>query len=382
MFGDEFFGARGNAPGARESRVQKRDYYEVLGVARSATPDEVKKAFRQLAFKFHPDKNPGNPEAEASFKEVSEAYDVLSDRNKRELYDAYGHAGLEGQHFRPAEDLFEQFQDMFADFFGASFGFGGASARGGAQGGRARPTRGRDIRTTTRLTLREAALGCKREITVGYPQACSDCEGSGAAKGSAPVTCGSCRGRGQVAHGAGGFVITSACPECAGRGTVIKQACTACRGRGETRQDRKVKVSIPAGIDHGQAIRVAGLGEAGEHGGPSGNLLVAVEVEPDPRFQRDGFDLATEVPLSFVQAALGSTVEIPTLTDKTLRLSVPPGTQPGATFCFDHEGVPFVDRTGKGRLIAVVRVDVPRNLSDKQKKALKDLESVLADERR
>jgi molecular chaperone DnaJ len=383
MFGEDFFGARGNAPGGGESRVQKRDYYEVLGVGKSASPDEVKKAFRQLAFKYHPDKNPGNAEAEASFKEVSEAYDVLSDRNKRELYDAYGHAGLEGQQFRPAEDLFEQFQDMFADFFGASFGFGfGANgAQGRAQAnGRPRPTRGRDVRTTAQLTLKEAVLGCKREISVGYPQACTDCEGSGAAKGSSPTTCSGCRGRGQVAHGAGGFVITSACPECAGRGTVIKQACTGCRGRGEVRQERKVKVSIPAGIDHGQAIRVAGLGEAGQHGGPSGNLLVAVEVEPDQRFHREGFDLATEVALSYPQAALGTTVAVPTIGDKKIKLTIPAGTQPGAAFTFENEGVPFIDRTGRGRLIAIARVEVPKRLSEKQKKALKELERVLVDE--
>lgn len=375
MFGEEFFGAFGGASGRGESRVQKRDYYEVLGVARTASADEIKKSFRQLAFKHHPDKNPDDSEAERLFKEVSEAYDVLSDRNKRELYDAYGHAGLEGQSFRPAEDLFEQFQDMFADFFGGSFGFG-SSPRG--RGG-PRVTRGRDMRTTVRLTFKEAVLGCKRELNVTYPQPCEACSGTGAAKGAAQSTCGTCRGRGQVAHGAGGFVITSTCPECGGRGSVIKQPCTECRGQGETQTQRKVKVSIPAGIDHGQAVRIGGLGEPGQHGGPAGNLLVGVEVEPDETFQRDGFDLATEVPISFVQAALGSTVEIPTIGDGKVKLTVPPGTQPGDVFTFDGEGVPYVDRRGRGKLLAVVRVAVPKRLTDAQKKVLRELEKALGE---
>jgi molecular chaperone DnaJ len=358
--------------------VQKRDYYEVLGLSRSAGADEIKKAFRQLAFKFHPDRNPNDPEAERAFKEVSEAYDVLSDGRKRELYDAYGFAGLEGQAFRPAEDLFEQFQDMFADFFGASFGFGGMGG-GRGRGGQSRATRGRDMRTAVRLSLREAVFGCKREITVGYPQQCEECSGSGAARGSSPVTCGSCRGRGQVAHGAGGFLITTTCPECAGRGTVIKQACAACRGRGEVRSERKVKVSIPAGIDHGQAVRIAGLGEPGQQGGPAGNLLVVVEVEPDPRFQREGVDLATEVPVSFTQAALGGTVEVQTLDEQTLSLTIPPGTQPGDTFTFEREGVPYVDGRGRGSLVVVARLEVPRTLTEQQKQALRALETAFAE---
>jgi molecular chaperone DnaJ len=355
--------------------VQKRDYYEVLGIERRASSEEIKKSFRQLAFKYHPDRNPDDAKAELAFKEISEAYDVLSDANKRELYDTYGHAGLEGQQFRPPEDLFEQFQDMFADFFGASFGVG----FGGRGRGQARVTRGRDVRTSVRLALKEAVLGCKRELRIGYPQRCGACDGTGGLRGAAPSTCGTCRGRGQVAHGAGGFLITSTCPDCGGRGTVIKQACPECRGRGELLQERKVKVSIPAGIDHGQAVRLGGLGEPGRGGGPTGNLLVAVEVESDPKFHREGFDLATEVVLTFPQAALGATVEVPTIDDRTLRLAIPPGTQPGQNFVFEREGVPFVDRNGRGRLVAVARVDVPRKLSDRQKKLLKELEQVLTE---
>ncbi len=356
--------------------MDKRDYYEVLGVSKGAGADDVKKAFRQLAFKYHPDRNPDDPAAESKFKEASEAYDVLSDPKKRDMYDQFGHAGLNGEGFRPADDLFDQFQDMFADFFGGGFGFGGQQQqRGGARG--PRPTRGRDLRTGVRISLREAVQGCKKEINVATPKMCSECSGTGAAKGAAPVTCNACRGRGQVTHGAGGFVISTTCPECSGRGSVIKQACTGCKGHGEVREDKKVKVAIPAGIDHGQMIRLGGLGEAGQHGGPAGNLLVGVEVEEHERFERDGYDLATEVSISFPQAALGATVEVMTIDERKLELKIPPGTQPGAVFTFEDEGVPFVDSHGRGRLAVIARVEVPKKLSGKQRKAMEELARAL-----
>ncbi|MFO0556455.1 MAG: molecular chaperone DnaJ [Polyangiales bacterium] len=360
--------------------MDKRDYYEVLGVSKSAGADEVKKAFRQLAFKYHPDRNPDDPAAESKFKEASEAYDVLSDARKREMYDQFGHAGLNGEGFRPADDLFEQFQDMFADFFGGGFGFGGGGGRqrGGAAKG-PRPVRGRDVRTAVRISLRDAVVGCKRELDVAMPKACSECNGSGAAKGAAPVTCNACRGRGQVTHGAGGFIISTTCPECSGRGSVIKQACAECKGHGEVREDKKVKVAIPAGIDHGQMIRLGGLGEAGQNGGPAGNLLVAVEVEPDARFEREGYDLATEVSLTFPQAALGAKLEVLTIDERKLSLEIPPGTQPGAVFTFENEGVPFVDAPGKGRLAVIARVEVPKKLNGKQRKAVEELARSLSE---
>jgi molecular chaperone DnaJ len=371
VFG-ESHNTRGGATASGESPVQKRDYYEVLGVERSANGDEVKKAFRQLAFQFHPDRNPNDPDAERRFKEVSEAYDVLSDARKRELYNAYGHAGLEGQPFRPAEDFLEHFQDLFSSFFGGSFGFG----NGGRQ---SRVAHGRDVRTSVSITLKEAVLGCKREIKIAYPVVCGECKGNGAAKGSAPVTCARCRGRGQVAHGAGGFLITTMCPECGGHGKIIREACGECRGRGEVEKEQPtIKVMIPAGIDHGQTIRAAGKGEPAPHGGEPGNLFVTVEVEPDPRFQREGLDLATEVRLTFPQAALGAEIEIQTIEDKPVNVTIPAGTQPGEVFTIRGAGVPRLDGRGRGNLIAITRVDVPKKLNDKQRKALKELERLLA----
>lgn len=365
--------------------MQKRDYYEVLGVQKNASPEEMKKAFRKGAFEHHPDRNQNNPKAEAAFKELNEAYDVLSDPKKREVYDAYGHQGLEGQGFRPPDDLFEHIQDMFADFFGGGGGGGGFpfSGGGGNGGGRGRnpngAMRGRDMRTAVRISFRDAALGCKPEVTVAYPVACEGCSGTGAAKGSGPVTCSTCRGRGQVAHGAGGFMIATPCPECGGRGTIIKDRCKDCKGRGENRQEKKVKVSIPPGIDDGQAIRLSGLGEAGKNGGPAGHLLVAVEVEPDPRFQREGADILTEVPVTFTQAALGASLEVKNFDDEVVTVKVPPGTQPGDVFRFNGQGLPRIEGGGRGVLVAVAKLEVPRKLSSKQRKALEELERALAE---
>jgi molecular chaperone DnaJ len=237
--------------------------------------------------------------------------------------------------------------------------------------------RGRDVRTAVRISLKDAVTGCKRELDVAMPKVCAECNGSGAAKGASPVTCNACRGRGQVTHGAGGFIISTTCPECSGHGSVIKQACAACKGHGEVRENKKVKVSIPAGIDHGQMIRLGGLGEAGQHGGPAGNLLVAVEVESDPRFERDGFDLATEVTISFPQAALGTKIDVTTIDERKITVEIPPGTQPGAVFTFENEGVPFVDSPGRGRLAVIARVEVPKKLSNKQRKAMEELAKAL-----
>lgn len=356
----------------------KRDYYESLGVQKTATADEIKKAFRKEAFKYHPDRNEGNAEAEAKFKEVTEAYDALSDAEKRKIYDQYGHAGLEGQGMRPPEDIFEQFQDLFADFFGSGFGGGGGGrGRGGGRNSQPRVQPGRDLRTGVRLNLREAVYGTKRDVSVVFPAVCGTCNGSGAAKGSAPVTCGSCKGRGQVTQGSMGFMIAMPCPECGGAGKVIGKPCGDCRGRGEVRSEKKVKVSIPAGIDHGQAIRVAGHGEPGPNGGPPGNLLVVVEVEQDSKFQREGNDLLVEVPVAFHTAALGGTAELSNLDGTSVSVNIPPGTQPNTAFTLEGIGVPYVDGNGRGNLIAVARVEVPRRMNARARKALEEFARAL-----
>lgn len=353
----------------------KRDYYEVLGVEKSTSADEIKKAYRKQALKYHPDRNPGDAEAEAKFKEVNEAYQVLSDDEKRKLYDTYGHAGLDSQGFRPSEDIFSQFQDLFADFFGGGFGggpFGGGGGGGGrgARGGGNRATAGRDLRTGVQLSLKDAVLGSKRDISVVYPQTCEGCSGSGAAKGSKPQQCPTCKGRGQIAHGGMGIMISMPCNDCGGSGQVITKPCGDCNGRGEVRAERKIKVNIPAGIDHGQAIRVPGQGEPGLNGGPAGNLLVVVEVLQDDVFERNGSDLVAPLHVPFTVAALGGKVPFETLDGRTLELDVKPGSQPGSTLTVRGEGVPFVERKGKGNLITVLQVEVPTALSTPQREAL------------
>ncbi|MFO0607366.1 MAG: molecular chaperone DnaJ [Polyangiales bacterium] len=352
----------------------KRDYYEVLGVPKTAPADELKKAYRQCAMKYHPDRNPDDPEAEAKFKEAGEAYEVLSDANKRKVYDQYGHAGLEGQSYRPSDDVFVQFQDLFSEFFGGGFGGGGGARRGGGGGQRGpkRAQQGRDVRTSVQVTLREAVFGTRREVNVVFPSVCGECEGSGAEKGSQPTACSTCRGRGQVAHGGMGFMVSMPCGDCGGSGHVIGKPCKECRGRGEVRTEKKVKVSIPAGIDHGQAVRVQGHGEGGTNGGPAGDLLVLVDVQPDERFERSDHNLVTEVPVPFVTAALGGEVSFTNLDDAPVTLTIPAGTQPGTSLTVRGAGVPHVRGNGRGSLIAVVRVEVPRKLNAKQKSLLQD----------
>ncbi len=357
----------------------KRDYYEVLAVQKTSTGDEIKKSFRKEAFKYHPDRNPGDKAAEERFKEITEAYDVLSDEQKRKLYDQYGHAGLEGQGMRPPEDIFEQFQDLFADFFGSGFGGGGGGGgRGGGRGrGQPRVQPGRDLRAGVRISLREAVFGTKRDVSVVFPAQCASCNGSGAAKGSQPVTCRGCKGQGQVTQGSMGFMIAMPCPECGGAGKVINKPCGDCRGRGEVRSEKKVKVSIPAGIDHGQAIRVAGHGEPAPNGGPAGNLLVVMEVEQDTKFQREGNDLLVEVPVAFHTAALGGTAALSNLDGTAVTVTIPAGTQPNTAFTLEGIGVPFVDGGGRGNLVAVARVEVPRRMSAQARQALEEFAKAL-----
>ena|SRR5258708_5137391 len=350
----------------------KRDYYEVLSVSREATSDEMRKAYRREALKHHPDRNPGNASAEAKFKEVTEAYQVLCDENKRRIYDQFGHAGLEGSMgggpgFEGVSDVFAHMQDLFAEMFSGGVGFGGGG----------RPRRGGDLRVQTRLTLREAAFGCKRELTVRAPAPCTDCGGSGAKSGTKPEGCPQCRGSGQVSNARGFVMFTSTCPRCRGAGRVIKQACPACAGHGAVERARKVTVTFPAGIDAGQRLRVPGQGIAGPGGAPSGDLYVEVDVEDDPRFERDGVDLVTRVRVPFAEAALGGDISVPALDSEdgaaTVEVAIPPGTQSGAVFTVKGSGIPRLDGRGRGSLVVVVQIEVPTALTPRARELLEQL---------
>lgn len=355
---------------------EKRDYYEVLGVERGATADEIRKAYKREALKHHPDRNPGDATAEAKFKAVNEAYQVLSDDEKRRAYDQFGHAAFEGgAGFESVGDVFAHMQDLFAEMFSGGFGFGG---------GRRQARRGGDLRVQARLSLREAAFGVKREITVHAPAMCDDCSGTGAKPGTKPEACAHCRGTGHVSNARGFVMFTTPCPKCQGQGQIIRHPCKTCEGRGVAPRSRKVVVGFPAGIDTGQKLRVPGQGMPGPPNTPAGDLYVEIEVEEDERFERDGADLVTRVHVSFTEAALGAEVEAPALGEPeddtenpTIPLRIPPGTQSGSVITLKGQGVPRLDGRGRGSLVAVVQVDVPTALSDRAKKLLAELDAEL-----
>jgi molecular chaperone DnaJ len=349
---------------------EKRDYYEVLGLAREASPDDIRKAYRQAALKFHPDRNPGDASAEARFKEATEAYQVLSDEEKRRRYDQFGHAGLEGVGAGGFDgDIFSHFQDIFSEFFG---GFGGGQRR------RRGPTRGQDIRVQQRLSLRDALLGCKREVVLRTPVACEECAGSGAKPGTKRKPCGTCSGTGQVSTSRGFVMFTQTCPECAGEGSVIKTPCTACKGFGAVEKTRKVVVNFPAGIDSGQRLRVPGQGMPGAQGAPAGDLYVDVDIAAEERFERDGLDLITRVSVSFAVAALGGSLKLDLPDDTSVDLEVPPGTQPGEVIPVKGKGAPRIDGRGRGTLQVVVQVEVPRDLSPAAQDLLRRFQDEIA----
>ncbi len=353
--------------------TEKRDYYEVLGVARDAGGDEVRKAYRQAALKNHPDRNPGDAAAEARFKEATEAYQVLSDDDKRARYDRFGHAGVEGV-ADAGGDIFSHFQDIFSEFFGGFGGAGGPRRRNG-------PARGHDVRVQQRLTLREALLGCKRDVVLRTPAPCDECGGTGAKAGTKRKTCGTCGGQGQVATSRGFVMFTQTCPECQGEGSVVKAPCPSCAGGGAVEKTRKVVVSFPAGIDGGQRLRVPGQGMPGQQGGPAGDLYVDVELAADDRFERDGLDLITKHTVSFAEAALGGSVHVQMPDDSVVSIELPAGTQPGEVLAVKGRGAPRVDGRGRGSLHVVVQVEVPRALSARAKELLRELESELAKDR-
>lgn len=345
---------------------EKRCYYEVLGVTRGAGCDDIRRAYRQSALKYHPDRNQGDSQAEARFKEATEAYEVLSDENKRARYDKFGHAGVEGAVGGDPGDIFTNFQDLFSQFFG---GFGGGGAGQSPRG----PARGRDLRMQQRITLREAMTGCKREVSLRTPATCEECAGSGARPGTKRKSCGTCGGAGQVSTSRGFVMFTQACPECHGEGSVVKTPCQGCKGAGVIEKPRKVVVGFPAGIDTGQRLRVPGQGMPGAQGGPAGDLFVEVEIAQDQRFERDGNDLVTRIAVPFTDAALGCASQVSLPDDTSVDVRIPPGTQPGDVLAVKGKGIPRVDGRGRGSLQVVVEVQVPRVLSSRAEQLLKEL---------
>ncbi len=358
--------------------MAKRDYYEVLGVSRNASTEEIKKAYRKRARQYHPDANPDNPNAEAKFKELSEAYMVLGDPEKRSNYDRFGHAGVDGQGFGGFEGFPGGFGDFggFGDIFEMFFGSGGARRRAG-------PERGADIRVDLEITLKEAAFGLEREVKVPRIEECSTCGGTGAAAGSRPVACPACGGRGQVQFAQntpfGRIVQTRTCERCRGAGKIIEKPCPTCRGAGQTRKTRQINVKVPAGVDSGSRLRVAGEGEAGIRGGPRGDLYVYIHVKPHKVFKRENDDLICEINITFVQAALGDEVEAPTL-EGSAKIKIPEGTQSGTIFRMKGKGIPNVSGYGRGDQHVVARVLTPVRLSEKQKTVLREF-ARLEDER-
>ena len=359
----------------------KRDYYEVLGVSKTAADADIKKAYRKLAKENHPDLHPGDQAAEAQFKEINEAYEILSNSDKRSRYDQFGFAGVDpnyaaqqgggfGGGFDGGFD-FGDLGDIFGSFFGG--GFGGARSRTG-------PQRGESLRTGLTITFEEAAFGCEKEVALERVEQCPDCKGSGAAPGTSPETCSNCGGSGTVQQRRqtpmGVFATTSPCPRCGGKGKIIASPCSSCGGSGQNRKRKTVKVSIPAGIDNGQIVSLRGQGNAGKNGGPAGDLQIVITVQPHQLFQRDGSDVYCDAPITFTQAVLGGELEIPTI-DGKVKYDIPEGTQTGTTFRLRGKGIPNVNGRGRGDQYVTVHIETPRSLNREQKEALRKFSETL-----
>ena len=361
--------------------ADKRDYYEVLGVNKSATADEIKKAYRKITKENHPDLHPGDKACEERFKEANEAYEVLSDAEKRKKYDQFGHAAFDpnagfgggGAGFGG----FGGFGDL-GDIFGDIFGFGGGSARSNPNA----PRRGESLNATVNISFEEAAFGCRKEVTVGRVEQCPDCKGTGCAPGTTPEICPDCNGTGSVRTNQrtpfGMVQSSSPCSKCRGTGKIIHQPCKTCRGMGKIRRQHKLSVDIPAGIDDGQTFAVSGAGNAGTNGGPAGDLLVTVIVRPHARFERDGTSVLLEQDISYAQAVLGADVEVPTL-DGKVKLNIPEGTQSGTTFRLRGKGIPYVRGSGRGDQFVTVNIKVPKNLTGSQKELLRQFAASMGD---
>jgi len=346
--------------------MTKRDYYEILGVHRDATSDDLKKAYRKLALQYHPDRNPDNEEAEEKFKEAAEAYEVLSNSEKRNLYDQFGHEGLKStgfSGFRGFEDIFSSFGDIFG--FGDLFGAATGRRRTG-------PQAGADLRYNLRISFQEAVFGVNKEIDVEKLETCSICHGEGAEPGTSRMTCPTCQGRGQVARSQGFFTISTTCSRCRGEGTVIETPCRECHGAGKVRRSKSLSLKIPAGVDTGARLRLQSEGEGGLRGGPPGDLYVFISVEADETFQRDGNDVYCEASISFTQAALGAEIEVPGLETRQ-ELTVPKGTQTGKVFKIQDVGIPSLRGYGRGDEYVKIIVETPTNLSEEEEELLRQL---------
>ena len=349
----------------------KRDYYEILSVSRTATEQEIKSSYRKLAMQWHPDRNPGNAEAEEKFKECSEAYSVLMDADKRARYDQYGHAavnggggfsGFDGSNFADVSDIFG---DIFSDFFGVNVG--------GGRSGRTRVQRGGDARADITLTFEEAAFGKKTQAKVRRYEACEQCHGTGSAGSKGPTTCQTCAGRGQVRYQQAMFSIARPCPTCHGHGRVISDPCVKCKGESRVMKEHQIDVTVPAGVEDGTRIRYQEQGDVGPNGGPAGDLYVVLAVKPHPFFEREGRDLHCSIPISFSQAAMGAEIVIPTLDGGEHKLKIQEGTQSGTTFRVRGKGVPALQSSGKGDMYVKVRVETPRKLSKRQRELMTEL---------
>ena len=363
--------------------AEKRDYYEVLGVDKSASEDEIKRAYKKMARKYHPDLNPDNKEAEEKFKEVNEAYEVLSDSDKKARYDQFGFAGVDpnygagagGGAYGAGGFDFGDLGDIFGSFFGG--GFGSAQRRNPNA-----PQRVESIRLSVTISFEEAAFGCEKEVSVDRYETCAVCHGSGCADGTSPEVCPDCHGSGQVQvrrqTPMGVFATTSPCGRCGGKGRIIKTPCTACRGSGLERKRRTIQAKIPAGIDNGQTISIRGQGHAGKNGGPSGDLLITITVRPHELFRREGTSVLCEAPITFAQAVLGAELEIPTI-DGKVKYDLPEGTQSGTTFRLKGKGIPELNGRGRGDQYVTVYIETPRNLNREQKEALKKFAESVGD---
>ncbi len=353
----------------------KKDYYEILGISRDAEQEEIKKAYRKLTRQYHPDRNPDDPQASDKFKEITEAYKVLSDPHKRAQYDRYGHSGMEGADFGDFGDFsqdFSGFEDIFDMFFG------GRRTRTSR-----RPRRGADLQYQLNLKFEEAAFGGEKEISIPRVENCPDCGGSGSQPGSHPETCPQCGGRGEVSYrhqtAFGNFVQTRTCERCRGEGQIITDPCKTCNGQGQVRRQRNLKVNIPPGVDTGHKLRMAGEGEAGPNNGPPGDLYIVIEVEPHSVFRREGSDLYCQVPISIVQAILGDEIQVPTLEGK-VSLKIPSGTQPGRRFRLKNKGLQNIQGYGRGDLYVEARVVIPEKTNRKQRELLEEFAQISGDE--